>query len=460
MKSCLAAALLPLCALTLGCDAGGSSEGLSGSHPNGGTGNSAGGSAGVTSTGGSAGTGSGGSLTGSGGSLSSGGASAGSSGSGGSGVAGSGTGGSGTLGGGSNGFFPTTVTEANAQSAYDSWKATYLGDCGTNGLRVKHDDLNNTVSEGIGYGALLAAAWGDKTTFDGVWTYYQKAAAVADGKKGTSHGLMGWKVYSDACTLGNMEAGSASDADLDMAMGLLQAECVWGGGTYLAGATQLINAIKQYQTKSVTSGTALLPGDNWGDNTYCENPSYFSPGYYRVFAKVVTADATFWNKMADDTYTFLNLTTHATSGLTHDWDTNGSGGCGNTSMWYGYDAARTPWRIATDYVWWGTPAAKTWLDKITGFVSSTVGGTNLRNIKPDGFDSSGSDILDGTNGKGNSVFVGAFATGAIATSQADSDAFHTSFINIPGTVDNNYFKATTRALYLLLSTNKFSPGCY
>ncbi len=38
-------------------------------------------------------------------------------------------------------------------------------------------------------------------------------------------------------------------------------------------------------------------------------------------------------------------------------------------MIYQYDSHRIPWRIGLDYCWNGTAAAKTYLDKISGFFS-------------------------------------------------------------------------------------------
>jgi endo-1,4-beta-D-glucanase Y len=363
-----------------------------------------------------------------------------------------GSGGSGLGGAPSNGFFPTTVTSVQADAAYASWKTGFLENCGANGYRVRWDDPNKTVSEGIGYGALLTASYGDKAEFDGIWTYYQKAAQASDAQKGTAKGLMGW--ITNGCALVVEDPGAAADGDLDMAMGLILAECRWGGGAYGASATTLVNAIQTHMTKEVGPLTTLLPGDNWGTNTFCMNPSYFAPAYYRVFAEQVPAQAAFWNKFATDSYTSLNQVSHATTGLPPEWAPNGSGGCSMGDQGrYGYNAARTPWRIATDYVWFGTPEAKTWLDKVTNWVMT---GPTIGLVK-DGFSTDGSDATG--SGISNSTFVGGFAVGAMAHSQAASDSFHQTFLSVPADKDSNYFQATLRVVYLLLSTQRFVPGC-
>jgi endo-1,4-beta-D-glucanase Y len=348
------------------------------------------------------------------------------------------------------------MSSSDAQSAYDSWKAGYLEDCGENGLRVIGPTTTQTLSEGIGFGALLAAAWGDRATFDGLWTYYQKAAAASDAKKNEAHGLMGWLVESDACGLSSIYPGSASYADLDMAMALVQGACQWSDESYFAAAFRLVSAIKAYTTSELPNGTLLLPDDS--GSAGCMNPSYFSPGYYRVFAQAFPDDAAFWNKMADDTYGFLELASNPTTGLASDWAPSGTAECDKATDFVGYDGVRTSWRVDTDYVWFGTPAAKSWLDRVTTFAQTSIGVDKLGDLR-DGFFTDGSEIM-GPAGAGNSAFVGAFAVGAMSMSQEVADAYHGVFLAISPDNDASYYPVTARALYMLLGINRFMAGCF
>jgi len=182
---------------------------------------------------------------------------------------------------------------------------------------------------------------------------------------------MGWK--ASGCGSGSVDSNSASDADLDAAMALIQASCKWGG-SYLAAAQTLIAAIK---ANEIIEGSEnfLKPAHTGLDS--CQNVSYASPAYYRAFAKKKTDQAAFWNKLANDSYVQLARSANGSTGLVPNWSNlQGGAGCGGKPNGdrYGYDAARAPWRVATDYVWNGTPAAKDCLGKLVTWVDGPAGG--------------------------------------------------------------------------------------
>lgn len=338
------------------------------------------------------------------------------------------------------GFQPSNVSASDATASYERWKSRYVESCGASEARVISNG-SETVSEGIAYGMLIAVGHGDRALFDGLWNYYKA--------RRNEHGVMHWKI--NACTTEVWGQNGATDAEVDAAMALVQAECRWGG--YAADAVALMDAFRQWETMPASGLTILLPGDVWG-GAGCLNPSYFAPAYYRAFARVDTANAAFWNKFADDSYTVLENAAHAQTGLVPDWtDVNGTpGGSGDgcpRSANYTYDAARTPWRFATDYVWWGTPRAKTWLDRVTEFVSSSGG---IRAVG-DGYTLDGSRLSSNYN----STFVGAFALGAMAHSQERADNFMGAFVAL--TQDDAYFQETLRAVYFLLAAGLSTPGC-
>jgi len=333
------------------------------------------------------------------------------------------------------GFFPATILPSHAKTAYTTWKTKYLKTCSGNRFRVAFN-ADETVSEGIGYGMLLTVGHGDRTEFDGLWAFY---------KSRSTGGLMGWK--GSGCD-NTSDPNSASDGDLDAAMALLQASCKWGG-TYLTEATTLIATIKSKET--IEGGENYLKPASSGLDS-CQNVSYASPAYYRAFAKKKPDQAAFWNKLATDSYTQLTRTRNASTGLVPNWSNmSGSPGCGGyaNADRYGYDAARTPWRVAVDYVWNGTPAAKEWLDKLVTWVDGPGGGiTAIGDMY----------TLSGTkeSPNHNSTFTGAFALAAMSQSQAKADIYGSAFRAIS---DGTYYEESLRAVYMLLASGLFLNVC-
>jgi endo-1,4-beta-D-glucanase Y len=195
----------------------------------------------------------------------------------------------------------------------------------------------------------------------------------------------------------------------------------------------------------------------------CLNASYFAPGYYRAFAGrpgASTTDAQRWTRLADDTYELIDRMAHPATGLVPNWaDMQGNSYEGGPSgcPWYsephiyGADAIRTPWRISTDYVWWGTTRAKPWLDKVTDWVKS-IGITEvLRRYNLDGTPS----IPPEPGRQENSILaVGAFAAGAMAYDQPTANEFaaHAAALQ----EQPRYYVDSLRALYFLQLSGRFT----
>lgn len=362
-----------------------------------------------------------------------------------------------------HGFTPTTISVEDARAAYDDWKAIHLEDCGGGVWRVPWENakLDATVSEGIGYGMLLTVAFGDQAAFDGLYAYYNQAL---NGDTGLMHWLRyGCDAHHDTKYNGFPD-GAAADADLDVAMSLIMADCKWGDGNYAGEATKVIANIRQHMFGKSGDREMLLPGDSaWfhsmGDG--CVNYSYFAPAYYREFAKVETGEAGFWNKAADDAYPLLEQAADESTGLVRNW---GSGDGNNAysechdayirSGSYGDDAARTPWRVATDYLWNGTPAAKSWNDKMTAWVKGVGISQTIQWYHLDGTP----DTEAGTFDDHTVINVGPWAAGAMTYDQATVDEFAAEVIAIPsgpGDHDGEYFPRMLKALSLLTLAGHF-----
>ncbi|WP_081428666.1 glycosyl hydrolase family 8 [Cytophaga hutchinsonii] len=347
----------------------------------------------------------------------------------------------------SYGTMPGNKNSQDAINNYNTWKTNYVEACSNGRFRVKFDNRSQTVSEGIAYGMLLAAYSGDRTLFDGLWNYYK------DNRNG--NGVMNWKINGCSGTAG---ANGATDSEVDAAMALIVADYQWstsGSINYKNDAKALITAIKNFEVES--GSYVLKPGDQFGGSSLT-NPSYFAPGYFRTFATYM--NDTFWNNVADKCYVVINnnlSVNNAAGGLVSDWCTasgsysSAAGGYANGGRNYSYDAARTPWRIAVDYVWYGNASAKTYSKKSSDFVRVNLGGS--QNVK-DGYSQNGSAVSN----YHNSTFVGAFAAAAMAgENQSHLD---NSYSDLKGINDaNSYFNQTLKTLYLFLLTGNFYlPG--
>jgi endo-1,4-beta-D-glucanase Y len=345
------------------------------------------------------------------------------------------------------GFVPSAVTPAVVQSSYDNWKMKYLlSDCGSGYYRVDNATGDaSTFSEGQGYGMVLTAYFGDKTAFDGLWSFAQKNFNTAK--------LMGWHVTCNGFTTSDGGDGSASDGDTDVAFGLVVAAAQWGG-TYAQDATTYLASLKAADFVTCSpSGRNVVTAGSWqtGSSDPCttsgggSNTSYWMPGYYRVF-QALTGDS-FWGKTADDVVALYNLAADPTTGIiVNSVDQNGAAAPGQT---YDYNSCRIPWRATLDYLWFGTAGAQQATTKISNWVN-TVGITKI----VDGYNANGSATGQYT---GLNAFVGGFTAGAMPASQALVDSFATYFVSIDD--DNGtYYGSSLRTLYLLeLSGNQWNP---
>jgi len=89
------------------------------------------------------------------------------------------------------------------------------------------------------------------------------------------------------------------------------------------------------------------------------NPGYFSPAWYKVFAKFDTSKWHNWNQVIDQCYQSILNNVGASRGLVPDWMTPWGdyywSGLGYNAYLDGHgffkDAIRIPWRVSMDYAW-------------------------------------------------------------------------------------------------------------
>jgi len=232
-----------------------------------------------------------------------------------------------------------------------------------------------TTSEGQSYIMLRAVWMDDKDGFTKTWDWTRKNLT-------NQNGVFSWKWGRDNnSTEKVLDAGSATDADTDIALSLLFAYKRWGDKTYLDSAKNLLSSIWDTEVRLYRGKYYILPG-NWamGNNALTINPSYLSPYAYRIFAEVDSSHP--WGDIVDTSYEALKgcmtaplFANDIPVNLPPNWceiDVNGNYGAakepGLGSTEYSYDAIRSMWRLALDYKWNGEPRAKELLDLSGSFL--------------------------------------------------------------------------------------------
>lgn len=267
--------------------------------------------------------------------------------------------------------------------------------------RPKSESPGDAVSEGQGYGMMVALYANDQTTFNSIWQASE--SYLWNGQ------ALNWRVGPTGSTMGY---GAATDADQDVAAMLIFADAlvkagVWksytlsNGVGYSTRAQAMLNHIWNTMVDSYGGNYHLKPGDGWGGyNTL--NVGYYTPAFYRIFARFDTESTHDWLALADQGYRTLNANPGAALGLAPDWS-DGAGqvlpsGPGYNAFDNGHsmykDAIRVLWRIGTDALWFNTPEAKSFLSKSLAFLDAQ-GGASAANFYQ----------LDGQKVCGSCVFV-------------------------------------------------------
>ncbi len=333
-----------------------------------------------------------------------------------------------------NGIKPAGANHNDVQSAYEVFAQGYYEESGDQ-ARIKWDTPAQTVSEGIGYGMLIFvfmdnAKNNTQAKFDKLWKYYQ---SHLDGQ-----GLMNWKINGFG---GTAAANGATDGDIDVAFALCLAYYQWSDDKYKSAASGILNKI----FSSEVSGSVLEPGDD-PNFTRPLNPSYFITAGLNFFDKHQTEFGSHnWSGVVSWCYATLAKCANGTTGLVPDWCDDG-GGANSRGPNYLFDAARTPWRMAWAYCWYGDAGAKSVANKMTTWIKQKTSNTPAQIL--DGYK------LDGTpTGKDNiPTYLGPFACAAMldASHQSWLDACYARLSSFTG--DDNYYNQTIKVLSLLLLT--------
>jgi len=243
----------------------------------------------------------------------------------------------------------------------------------------------------------------------------------------------------------------------------------WNSSEYLTAGKSLISWIASNDIGS----NKIKPGNQWNDGF---NPSYATTANFQLFQDVAGGS---WSSVISQAYTDLNACQDSKTGLVPDWcDWNShkpiltSAAVSNDIGFYD-DAARTPWRMAWAYYWYGDTKAQAFNKKIVDWLipaTRTASGVNsgYRYVS----NSYDADLSDERNFV-SSTFSGGLglATSSIESSEAKTylgtvykvlkEKKSCASANGCGesVTGEKYYPATLNMLYLLLVTGNM-PNLY
>jgi uncharacterized repeat protein (TIGR01451 family) len=282
------------------------------------------------------------------------------------------------------------------------------------------------VSEGDGYALIAAAYFADKEAFDGLWLWihdnrlskvkqYYNCANLRTAYT-YAVGMPGWD-NDETSWVGGTNINSATDGDVDIAMGLLIAYKQWGEfmgindacGAPISYKKEALNMIKAlvdtlYYTTSPTGAAAGVKGYMSGDigidgyiksgNTWNEltnwrytaantaypwakpkpdplgvtsiYPDYMAPAYFNEFAKFLSSNGgTSWQinqyKRAEASSDWVIGQMYGKGYLASagNYTVNDNGSVTTFGSFSSGEDFRAAWRTILNYVWHGTPDS-TW----------------------------------------------------------------------------------------------------
>lgn len=262
----------------------------------------------------------------------------------------------------------TYSSYALLHSSWEDYKERFIQE---DGRVLDYSQGAVTTSEGQSY-AMLRSVWiDDKATFDHVWGWTQINLQRDDDA------LFGWRWgQREDQSYGFIENGgenSASDANVDIALALILAGKRWDNPEYIEEAQKILDDIWELEIAEAQGKRYLIAG-NWAQNEVelVLNPSYFAPYAFRIFDDI--DDSRDWRSLIDPAYQLLEnsslalLNDESGVGLAPNWVAiNRETGAlstpdvDNLNTQYGFDAMRTPWRTALDYIWNEDSQAKEYL---------------------------------------------------------------------------------------------------
>ena len=256
-------------------------------------------------------------------------------------------------------------------------------------------------------------------------------------------------------------------SDLDMAYALLLAYRQWSDSTYKSEAIAIINALKESGIDPISKRLVAndLPSSITGSRTRA--PAWV-PGHFRAFA-TITGDS-IWLEAADTVYSLLSEISHSETGLmpgrirgipaTFDgFGCPGDPRCLERTRFdqnYTEISGVVPWRLALDYAFYATPAAKYRINKISRWLKEITNGdpNNIHSgyyLNGEIFPTQYQELREFSD----IIFVAPFASGMIA--DPDNQEFLNRTYDIIRNPSEDYdsYRSAIQLLNMLLITGNW-----
>jgi endo-1,4-beta-D-glucanase Y len=364
--------------------------------------------------------------------------------------------------------------DAAVQAAYGAWKQAYLkSGCGEGrfyvdpGQDVGGGKLTRSISisEGHGYGMVITAfmAGADpeaRQIFDGLYAFFR------DHPSAGSPDLMAWKQVEGCENVDLRNTGSATDGDMDIAYALLLADRQWGSDGPIDYRREALKVIAALKSEAINPRTHTILLGDWAS---AHDPKYgrgtrssdFMVEHLRAYADA-SGDAE-WTRVADTAYAIVaaiqrdhSPTTGLLPDFIEDVDTQprpASPGFLESEQdgQYNYNACRTPWRIAVDYLLAGDARALAALRPINAWLRDATGGDPGKVVG--GYKLDGTPMVDYFE----PAFAAPFGVGAMIGAE-NQDWLNAVWDQLANGSPDGYYGDTLRMQALIvMSGNWWSP---
>ena len=230
-----------------------------------------------------------------------------------------------------------------------------------------------TVSDGIGYGMLLALFNADDDAFHRLWNYSRAFRTYSNRE------LTPRIVYSFHWS--PVDENSSTGADLDVATALILMYRKTGNALYLQDALSIASAIWNEEVDK--DSHLLAPGNDDRRNGPVHSLGRFSPVALRLFAEVDPSHD--WTAVLDAMYAYLQLVQSRGTGVLPNWSkANGDTAASPDGFFdlngkeapylFGKEASFAVWRLAWDWHWFRDSRAGAVLSALNLFISGKANG--------------------------------------------------------------------------------------